>query len=371
MLVINEIECGRSMRSARGITHSKGVLSMADVRFVPGGQSAVENQPINLLDQREGKSTGSDYRNLDTGLKLSGSALSLLGILGSRQMAPAGQLSSASADAIRASSADLRGTLVERVLLPAEQEMRGLGWQRIAKESNEVLWQAPANRPLLRDTNGAVYGQRGLPPNSDMWRNADGTVFHSRTGPFQRERVLVTQLTDDNMRSAANHNALKTNEVQAYQRLTEGTREVQQLRAVESSLHQTGLKPNEGLLAPRRSLEGVPSRNVAAVETALAKHNQALQAGSSELTLARQGYQRSNREALGSVGALLGAQAVNYAVDKYAFKDTPVSLRTSIADGLSPLVAVTSMHWSLKVGAIVGTHVAARVWDEWEARKER
>ncbi len=77
--------------------------------------------------------------------------------------------------------------------------------------------------------------------------------------------------------------------------------------------------------------------------------------------------QQANRKHLQSLG-VLGAEAVNFTLEKYAFGDTPVSLRTAIADGVAPLVAMTSSHWSMKAG--VGTHIASRLRHQSENRRK-
>jgi hypothetical protein len=196
--------------------------------------AGLESKSNQLVEEDRSRGTDSDLLNneiVDRLARVGGSSLSLLRIMDSRPVAPVNALSAAAAADIGQRSATLRQALVDHVLIPAEKEVRHLGWQRVTNLDKQVVWLPPANRSMVANISGEVFGQRGL-PQGELFRNAEGAVFSVRTSASRSLKVL----TDADVASAARNGALTVKEVDAFRRLSQGTLQVKQLHEMEQDV---------------------------------------------------------------------------------------------------------------------------------------
>lgn len=316
----------------------------------------------------EENSRSRDYSVIHKGAAGATSGLSLLAVWSSGPDAPTGKLTEATAEGIRASSRELRQALVDRVIIPAEGEMRGLGWHRTAVgEGSGTVWAVPQRRNMI-SSGEVIYGQRGLNPTDNIYRTGEGNVFRVESHRWGRDFNTVRELTDNQMASAAREGALTSREVQVYGRLSSASRELNTLSHIERNIHAERLVADEGMLAIRPRVD-VPPPHYARVEPLYINHERALRSASAELQHSRQAYDQSTTSAWRDTGTLLAAQAVNISLDKYLFDQTPISWRTCVADAATPFMALTNAHRGIKFGVMVGTHVASRLYDRWENQK--
>ena len=267
--------------------------------------------------------------------------------------------------------------LTHNVLIPTEQAMSRLGWQRVCAgassgplnipvfASEQIAWRVPPGREVLFrngfDAGGnyveVLHGKQGLPAKGALWRNADGYVFHADPVASADLYRLRTELSTAEMRAGTTNGVLTPREIRLVNRLTAAEQEMQRLSYLESQLarnpvmHLRALQPHGSASG---TLLGEPSM--------VRRHNTALATARREITA------QATPNVWKSAGSLVGSQVLNYHLDREFFRDAPISIRTSVVDGVSPLVVMTRLHWSAKVAVIVGSHVYSR-WLDAASRK--
>lgn len=284
--------------------------------------------------------------------------LSLVGLTLGRPKAPIGGVSTETTAALRSSAQEMRQILTNESLIPTETQMKKIGWERVAPPAKDVVWKLPPGREVLSRINAyppALFGKPGL-IEENLWRNTDGTVFHADPNANPKQYKLRTEFSLAEMRLAT-PNVFTSEEVKLANRLAETHNEMKQLSNLETKLAQNSVL----------HLKDLQPHSIGSYRAN--RHNLVLDRARNELIAPAEAYTRATRNAWKSVGSLLGSQVLNYHLDRKFFEDDPISIRTTIVDGASPLVAMTRLHWSAKAAVMVGSHLSSRWLDAYSSRK--
>jgi hypothetical protein len=314
----------------------------------------------------------TDYSTLDRTLSFGSASIAVFSA-GFRLPLP-GQLVESTISTVNRTTIGLRQELFDRLVLPGEEQLGKLGWKQVAAEEGKRYWTPPDSQKIGVDTTSrhSLVAQRGLP--DDFWRRPDGSVLESRF-PFDAKVRPKHLLTPHDMDYAAKGGLLKADDAQAWRTVSAGNKELDWLAYTEQNLPRLNDLRGQGLVRsePINCVLKPISLQVEmplSLEIAVGKHNAALSSARQELAQADKVLSGARTQAMAHLGIIAGAQVSNYALDRTLFANTPTSCRTAIVDMMTPFAAMTKMNLAAKYSVMVGGHLAARLYDDYENKGE-
>lgn len=333
------------------------------------GAQQAENRPLRLGDIEDNKKLPERYTE-HSAVVAGGSLLSLLGLCVNRPTPPDFMLKPETTAALRTSTHEMRQMLTHNVVIPTEQAMSRLGWQRVSGSAfEEVAWRVPPGREILLRTGfdnsvAGLHGKQGLPSKSSLWRNVDGSVFFANPAHHPSRYKLITELSSTEMRAGTTNGVLTPREGRLVNRLAAAEQELQRLSYLEAQLARNSVVHLQAL-QPHGSASGTSLGEPSVV----GRHNTVLATARNEMLAPEEAYSKATRNAWKNAGILVCSQVANHHLDREFFHDARISVRTSVIDGASPLIAMTRLHWSAKAAVMVGSHLSSRWFDAEASRK--
>jgi hypothetical protein len=278
------------------------------------------------------------------------------------------KISPDTAEKLKNTAQQSRHAIRSSVLSLSEEALHELGWKRwVTPGSSYTVWQVPKGREMLSvigTRSPQLYGRLDLSQTEPIWRNANGSLFYADPALHPSKYRLERMLTSRELASAHANGALNLAECHFFRNITSAEKEMQALLDLEKKLGTGANRLTLKDLAGNRGL----SELISVEKHILSQHNCALQNAREEVTAGREAYRQYRGYAFTGVGTLIGTKVVNERVDDTFFKGAPLSTRTYLIDGVSPLVALSRAHWAGKTAAIVGGHFASRHYDAKDAK---
>ncbi|MBY0551364.1 MAG: hypothetical protein K2W95_29050 [Candidatus Obscuribacterales bacterium] len=350
-------EIGKALMSPREILVAQksgleNVFTMAQTQQPPATEGAWTSTIPPMSEDMKQREYVCNTHYGDVAAMAAGSALSLISLYGKVPELARHGLSQPAIAQLETSIAEMRLSLLQRVTIPAEQGLIRLGWGVRASG-----WALPPNRWILKD-RGEIFGQQGLRPSSDLWRDKEGRVFGpcGRNGDGSSMRTWC--LSSAELKLASRNGALTQREFALVSELGRAEVELSKLNKLDDALKGTS-GPHPSDFAPNNSCV-FKSRTGADMWV---RHNSALERARGELTAAELAERHALKQPMTGLRVLFGAHATSKIVDDYCFEKTPVSFRTAVVDFGSSSVVLTRLHWAGKAAAIIGSHVASRMID--------
>lgn len=294
------------------------------------------------------------------------------------------KLSYETTTSINRSAENLRNTLINDVLIPTENSLGRLGWHRdlSASPGARADWISPNNRMFFENNRGHVLAVRPELPN--MVRATDGRVYnvaHQISRPLPSNQAVeysfldgpwcsTNSLSDSQMTAANRSGSLTAAESRLWNAYSHSNDTLKTLNALENTIHpplRAKTHPQLKSSSPMLKEVVLPFERNSGLTNALGQHNESLALARAELSQAETRFSEATIAKL-DTACVLGAQFLNYGIDRSFFRDVPTSFRTVAIDLISPCVAFTNMSPISKLGAIVGSHFLARRLDQSELK---